>query len=304
MADISNSVELNSAELTAAQTARAMLPFDRIHASGYFLPEVAERFAAIGVTDPHTRYLASRVAPMGAVASEVVVATFYNFNPDMVVPRMALAWSLASPEEFWSTRLAGVGAGLRRAWGEELIASPEFLEAADLAEEAAKTLDAFDAPGRPLFAGHLRLQWPQEPHLRLWFGLTLLREHRGDGHVALLAGYGLTGLEASITYYATGAAPMPKEFVQASRGWSAEQWEASADGLRERGLLADGPEEALTGQGRAMRERIEALTDQISEAPWRRLGAERSARLALLLGPLRAKLFESGAIPAAPRRSR
>ncbi|EFV14007.2 SCO6745 family protein [Segniliparus rugosus] len=292
----------NSAELTPAQTTRAMQPFDRIHASGYFFPEVAERFAEIGVTDAHTRYFASRVAPMGAVAPEVVVATFYNFNPELVVRSMAAAWSLAAPEEYWSVRLDGVGAGLRRGWGEELIASAEFAEAAELAEAAARTLDASDAPGRPLFAGHLRMPWPQEPHLRLWFALTLLREHRGDGHIALLVGHGLTGLEAGITYYATGAAPMPKAFILATRGWSAEQWDAGADSLRERGLLEDGPQEALTEQGRALRDRIETLTDHIAEAPWRRLGPERSARLVELLGPLRARLYESGAIPGgAPR---
>ena len=33
--------------------------------------------------------------------------------------------------------------------------------------------------GRPLYAGHADLAWPDAPHLVMWHALSLLREHRG-----------------------------------------------------------------------------------------------------------------------------
>ena len=63
------------------------------------------------------------------------------------------------------------------------------VEAAGLARTAA---GAVTPDGRPLAAGHLDVPWPTEPHLVLWHALSILREHRGDGHIALLVEAGLT----------------------------------------------------------------------------------------------------------------
>ncbi|MEN3271540.1 MAG: hypothetical protein V7636_301, partial [Actinomycetota bacterium] len=61
----------------------------------------------------------------------------------------------------------------------DAIESPELIEAAELARRAAEV--ACERPeGRPLFAGHASLPWPEEPHLVLWHAQTLLREFRGD----------------------------------------------------------------------------------------------------------------------------
>ncbi|HMC69915.1 MAG TPA: hypothetical protein VKJ07_12240, partial [Mycobacteriales bacterium] len=59
----------------ARQAHRALEP---IHTLVYFVPEAAERYAALGVTGGMRGYFASRSAPLGLVPAEVVVATFYN----------------------------------------------------------------------------------------------------------------------------------------------------------------------------------------------------------------------------------
>ncbi len=45
--------------------------------------------------------------------------------------------------------------------------------------------------------------------LALWHAATVLREHRGDGHVAALVAAGLDGRQALVTMAATGAVPRP-----------------------------------------------------------------------------------------------
>ena len=59
----------------------------------------------------------------------------------------------------------------------------------------------------------------------MWHALSLLREHRGDGHICALVAAELSGLEALITHTATGQG-FVTGFARASRGWSREEWEA------------------------------------------------------------------------------
>ena len=75
-------------------------------------------------------------------------------------------------------------------------------EAAELVSIAAQNIPGVD--GRPLYAGWASLDWPTEPHLRFWHALTLLREYRGDGHIAALQTAGLNGLDALITHTRDG----------------------------------------------------------------------------------------------------
>jgi hypothetical protein len=77
---------------------------------------------------------------------------------------------------------------------------------AGLAREAAS---ACTAEGRPLYAGHAGLDWPDAPHVAAWHAATLLREHRGDGHIAALVAAGLSGIDALVTHVATGQGFVP-----------------------------------------------------------------------------------------------
>lgn len=273
----------------AASIARRLEP---LHALGYFAPEVEEELTTLGLRRGRTCYFASRAAPMGRVGPGTVAATFYVFNPAVVAHLLPAAWEAATPQNVVAARYRGIDAAWRRLLGDDVLASPGMEEAADLARTAARGC-AVD--GRPLYAAHADLAWPQEPHLVLFHALTLLREHRGDGHVAALQVAGLSGLEALVTHTATGRG-FTRPAAQATRGWSEEQWAAAVHGLRGRTLLgADGE---LTDDGRALRSSIEADTDRLAVAPWRHLGADGAARLRDVAGPLAHQVLRAGAFPA------
>jgi len=127
----------------------------------------------------------------------------------------------------------------------------------------------------------------------LWHAINVLREHRGDGHIAALQVAGLDPCEALVSFAAIGAAPAE---VFASRGWSAAEWSAARDRLTAREWIdAEG---TATERGRKGRDEIEWRTDRLADAPWRALGADRAERLAELTGPLLGAAFESGLLPA------
>ena len=222
-------------------------------------------------------YFAGRAAPMGAVPAEVVIATFYNFQPDLVRSCIPAAWSFTTPAALLGHRLAATDSALRRVLGDDVITGPEVAEAAELATIAAH---ACQPEGRALFAGHASLPWPAEPHLALWHALTLLREHRGDGHLMALQLAGYSGCEALLMHVAVGG--VPREFV-ASRAWSAGQWAAAADSLRARGLIDAA--EVATEAGLAHREAVEQHTDQLALAPLAALGEDGCLRLRELVRP-------------------
>lgn len=273
----------------AASIARRLEP---LHALGYFAPEVEEELTTLGLRRGRTCYFASRAAPMGRVGPGTVAATFYVFNPAVVAHLLPAAWEAATPQNVVAARYRGIDAAWRRLLGDDVLASPGMEEAADLARTAARGC-AVD--GRPLYAAHADLAWPEEPHLVLFHALTLPREHRGDGHVAALQVAGLSGLEALVTHTATGRG-FTRPAAQATRGWSEEQWAAAVHGLRGRTLLgADGE---LTDDGRALRSSIEADTDRLAVAPWRHLGADGAARLRDVAGPLAHQVLRAGAFPA------
>src|SRR5207237_1692783 len=104
-------------------------------------------------------------------------------------------------EKILEARVEAADAALRRALG-EAVGTAEMARAATLARTAAEAATDH-VEGRPLFAGHARLDWPDEPHLVLWHAQTLMREYRGGGHVAALTASGLTGIEALVVHGAT-----------------------------------------------------------------------------------------------------
>lgn len=143
-----------------------------------------------------------------------------------------------------------------------------------VARDAAEQGESRSA--RPLYSAQADLPVPAEPHLAYFHATTLLREHRGDGHLAVLMSQGLDGLEAVVTHTATGKGMTPK-WVFTTRGWTQEDWDAASARLRDRGLL-DGTGE-LTPEGVALREEIESETDRLDRAPYEHLGADAVARL-------------------------
>jgi hypothetical protein len=263
--------------LTARKTWRTLEP---IHGAIYFAAEARAEYASLGIDDRMTGYFASRSAPMGAVSAEVVIATFFNFDPDLVRRSMDGVWDRVAPAEMVAARLRGADRMIR-AHATAFVATPEIAVAADLARAAA--LAACERPeGRPLFAGHVSLPWPDEPHLVLWHAQSLLREFRGDGHIMTLAVEGLDGCEALVTHAAAG--DVSADILRATRQRTGDDWLEAEERLRERGWLD--PDLALTELGRERRNWIETRTDELAAAPYDAIGADGCARLRELCRPI------------------
>jgi len=258
---------------------RMLRTLEPVHGMIYFVPEGHETYTAAGLKGRRMGYFASRSAAMGPVPAEVVIATFYNFNPDLVRRAIPEAWALASPSRVLEARLEAADLALRRMLG-EAIRSREMTEAAELARRAT---EGCRPEGHPLYAGHASLPWPSpsDPHLVLWHAQTLLREFRGDGHIAALVAAELTGIEALVVHQATGE--LAPGVLQISRAWSDEEWAAGEASIRTRGWLAN--DGTLTEAGRQSREETENLTDRLTLRCWELLGEQSCTRLRELVRP-------------------
>lgn len=284
--------------ILARKTWRTLEP---VHALVYFVPEATARYRALGLEGPQG-YFAGRAAPMGPVPAEVVVASFFNFEPGFVHRSLGDAWAKADPATVVAARRDAADAALRRALDADVLASAELAEAAELARRAAEV--ACERPqGRPLFAAYAGLDWPDAPHLVLHHAQTLLREYRGDGHVAALLLAGIGPVEALVLHAATGEA-MPAPVLQLTRAWSDEDWAGAEATLRERGLLVppdpDGGEVTLSDSGSLLREGIEELTDRTSAAPYAALGEDGCARLRDLVRPISRRVVAGGLLQPDP----
>ena len=256
------------------------------HVVTYFSPQFRTATDALGCKGGWMGYFATRSAPLGAASPELVTAVFYNFHPSRVAKALPDAWAIASPQRFLAARLAGADATLRDLLGNDLLDGAELVEAAKLAWEAAQHAPA---AGRPLAAANAALPAPEQPHVALWQATTVLRESRGDGHVAALVTAELDPCEALVLFAADHG--IPGEQMRLWRGWSEAEWADAARRLAGRGLL-DG-ENRISDAGREARSWVEERTDAAARAPWEALGEERTERLATLLAPISKRLAES-----------
>ncbi|MET8140934.1 hypothetical protein ABZU32_11555 [Sphaerisporangium sp. NPDC005288] len=263
-----------------------------VHAPFWYAPEVSAEAAALGyqVDTRWPAYFAWRAAPLGEASAELVAAAFYSFSPRMVAEHVPAAWTVAPAAKVLEARLRAVDR-MYRAMLDGEVGGQGLAEAARIAREAA---EAAGTAGRPLAAANAALPWPEEPHLLLWQAIGVLREHRGDGHVAALLTAELDPCEALVSLAAIGGAP--RETFD-GRGWTAQEWDAARDRLAARGLV--NPDGTATEQGHRLRDTVERVTDDLAIAPWRALGLEKAERLAELTTPLLIAALESGLLPAA-----
>ncbi|GAA2074966.1 hypothetical protein GCM10009801_29310 [Streptomyces albiaxialis] len=242
-------------------------------------------------------YFAGRLAPAGAVDAATGQALCFVFAPGRVGRALPDAWEYAPPERVLRTRLDAVGTALARALPDGL--PPEELSAlTSLLERAADACDVEDRPLAAAWAGVPRPASPAAPLAaspvaspteRLWLAATVLREHRGDGHLRAAAEHGLTGLDAGVTHAATGR--VPHDLLRTTRGWTEEEWDTAAEALVARGLLT--PDGLLTASGEALRAAVEARTDELAAPSDTALAEEIVARAT----PLARHLFDTAAIP-------
>jgi len=261
-----------------------------VHGIVYFAAERDEAYDALGLRRDQG-YFVSRAAAMGAVPTEVVIATFFNFCPPFVRGAMHDAWDITTPAAAIEARLAVVDRALTRILGREVIGSPEVARAAELARAAAER--ATECPeGRPLFAGHAALAWPDAdaPHLVLWHAQTLLREFRGDAHIAAMTAEGVSGCEALVIHGATGE--VAPAVLRSSRNWPADDWDACVDGLRTRGWITE--DGMLTEAGRTHRQWVEDRTDLQSVYAYEGIGEDGCEQLRSLVRPLSQAIVAGG----------
>lgn len=261
-----------------------------IAAGVYFAPEAFARYEAEGL-DYFEGYFTSRSACLGAAPWSVVTAAFAAFNPEVVRPAVEGGWAKTTPDTLLAARLAGATEQLERLIGE--IADPaDVTRATEILEHATQGVDP---SGRALFAGLSVLPRPDAPLGALWHAADLVREHRGDGHIAAWIPH-LESTEITVLTELAWGIP-PRSYVY-TRGWSEADVDAACARLTDRGLLEDG---AMTGAGRELRAQIERTTDEAARAVVVRIGDDAD-ELFGLLEPWAQAIVAGGGYPVDPTR--
>jgi hypothetical protein len=278
---------------------RLAMVLEPVAAQVYFSPECHAAYAALGFSpSPGTTsggvelpdgpaYFTSRGSVMGQVSGAVVAAAFGVFNPEAVVPSVEFGWNKVDAPTICAARTDGAVAQLERVLGP----SPEGLaRVTSLLETAVAPLRP---EGKPLYAGLLGLGLPGEPLANAWRLADMLREYRGDAHTAAWTSAVLDATEIGLLTEPYWGIPL-RTYVR-TRAWSDEQLDAAEARLVERGLLAGG---ALTDEGRALRESIEAATDAQCAPMLDALGNDGLEELIGLLTPWGKAVRDAGGYPA------
>jgi hypothetical protein len=256
-----------------------------VNALAYFAPECDDGLRAAGLRGFWMGYFAARAAPLGAVGSDVVMATFFNFHPSMVRRSIPDAWAFAPPPQVLQARRSGAARAMRR-----------ILPAADRSAEALvpflrRVVDAADGSGRALFSANRELGRPDDPVEDLWQACTCLREHRGDGHLAALTSAGLDGCEVLVLFSLSES--LPASMFHASRGWSTAEWESARARLEDRGLVRG---EQPSPAGLDLRRSIEQSTDDLAGLPFAALSDEECPVVFRRLEQMAAVVMDAGDI--------
>lgn len=277
---------------------RAYETVEPFHLVAYFNPGIRDAVRDLEI-DQHALYVGARAAPIGEAHSSVVTAAFYNFAPDLIDK----AWSealRAGLAEIDDRRYVMLSEQYR-----PILADIDPTDIERLAQDFERLVDALPLSGRTLASAWAASPIPDEPALALWRHTTVLREWRGDNHLAELIGHGLTGLEAGVLHEADLPDPavkrrlMGRRFFRLTRGWSEQQWGATVDRLTARGLVEGGPEEhRLTAEGMSVYLDIEAGTDAISALAF----GDGAADLLDRIRPLTKAVIAAGILPGTARR--
>ncbi|RMB78423.1 hypothetical protein AYK61_20345 [Rhodococcus sp. SBT000017] len=288
---------------TSTALARAAYKtLEPFHVTAYFNPELGSAYEDTGL-DGHAWYVGARAAPMGPCAPSVVAAAFYNFNPVLI-------------ERAWPAAVAvGLETVSDRRW--TLLDSVLGTALGPLANDPALTTlagrlgdigDTASFAGRPLAAAWHSADRPEAPHLALWHSITVLREWRGDGHLAALIDAELDPTEAAVFHEADRTAPQPgrralgKRITQLTREWSESEWDSAAERLAARGLLTISPEgETLTDDGVALDQHIEDRTDIMASAVWKNV--PDAEQLITSARPFVKAVIDAGFLPGTKKKA-
>lgn len=269
-----------------SQALRLRRAIESFHAVCYFAPEVIQPYRDAGL-HPWNAYFGQRAAPMGAVSAATVTATFYNFNPRLVERSIPSVWEHIPPARATQLRLEGTVEAIRR-----LVTDlPDEATMTEIGDVIRACNAGLEYAGRPLAAAHAAIEPPDDPLASLWCAVTVLREFRGDGHVAVLVTEDVGPIEALIT--SSGFGDGSVEFYQKNRAWSLDEWETALERCLSRGWIdADG---ALTAAGRDLRTRLEDSTDRSVSAVVDSLG-EDLERVIDVVKPISREIYLNGGL--------
>ncbi|TWP37415.1 SCO6745 family protein [Leekyejoonella antrihumi] len=270
-----------------------------LHLAAYFNPYLRDAAHEAGLSEL-ALYIGARGGPLGDCAPAVVAATFFNFNPETVERKWQEAGGVGLTETM-AIRERTVDRTLREALG-DAVDSPEL---AQLAADLRHVTDQLPLVGRPLSAAWAALSWPRAPHLELWHATALLRESRGDGHVAALVISGLDPVEALVLHEAEHPDPhlrrrtMGKAALLGTRRWSEQQWDSATERLQDRDLLQLGTG-SMTAKGAALFDALEAQTDDAAAAVW--CDQHDAEHLLARARPFVKAFIDAGVLPGTRRR--
>ncbi len=261
-----------------------------LHSPVYRSRELRGRLEQLGVTDRLAAYLAQRAAPLGLPdgrpGAQLVAATFYGFAPDAVAQRVPAVWDVASPAQVMAATFDAMRELLGRLLGDRTD------EVAELAGLLGPVADAHEVAGRPLAAAWRDVARTGEPLLDLWLATCVIRESRGDGHLALLVAEGIGPLESHLI--TTGDRPEARAALEGLRAWRGADVDAAVERLRDAGLLdAEG---RRTDRCRELRRDIERRTDELSASAWAATEPATVVRIAELALALLPPVLASGTL--------
>lgn len=283
---------------TTSRASRALAgALEPITGQVYFAPECHEAYAELGfgpssgvrggVAQPDgPAYFCSRGSVLGQVPGEVVAAAFAVFNPEAVIPSVRYGWTLTDATTICAARTAGATAQLTRILGER----PDGVD--DAVAMLQRAVEPLRPEGKALFSGLRSLGLPGDPVGDVWRLGDMLREFRGDAHIASWTAAGFDATEIGLITEPYWGVPR-RSYVR-TRVWTTEQLDAAEDRLAARGLMVEG---ALTDEGKAAREAVETATDRQCTPILTALGDDLD-RLLAILRPWGVAVREAGGYPA------
>ncbi len=243
---------------------------------------VNERLAQLGLNFLSS-YVWGRAAALGEPEAAVVASAFAAFDTGLVTSLYQDGRSKLGRDKLLETR--------NRATIESLTAVLGNADVSFAVETLRRAVEAADPTGRPLFAGLKSQPWPQEGLGQLWRACDLVREHRGDSHIAAYIGAGLSGVAMNmLTELFLG---MPLGTYSATRAWSEEDTSRNHRRLESKGLIF---RDKLTEQGQQLRQAIEDHTDEMEGPLVEAIGTDMP-KLLKQLNEWSEKCIEDGAFP-------
>ena len=229
-------------------------------------PEPQAAMAELGMPRA-SNFLALRAAPLGKASAAVVAAAFHGFPRSRFEIHLSPIWQTIEPEAVIEATHTAIPLMMDRVFGDS-VSVAELTRLGQLLADVSQNLDV---AGRPLAAANQAVATPDEPWARFWRAWTVLREFRGDTHVAELVAHDVTVVDAQVLGALWKPESLDVEMLRSTRRLDDEIWQLGQVSLQSRGLLdASG---ALTPAGVALREEIEFRTDVACLRIWSQLSA-------------------------------